>query len=160
MPDRLFRFRLHSGKNQCRIGPKDVRSTAAEVPKDTPHPDLYTRLLEWRSVMAEELDRALHEVLPTRSVQEMVRLLPIDRASLKKIPGIGKGKLKRFGADLIGIIGKYCNEQNTPAKPSELPKANTKQVSFDLYKSGKTVQEIAAARNLAVTTIESHLAYF
>src|SRR5262249_22143052 len=33
----------------------EVRSTAAEVPKDTPHPDLYIRLLEWRSVMAEEL---------------------------------------------------------------------------------------------------------
>ena len=139
---------------------KDVRSTAAEVPKDTLHPDLYTRLLEWRSVMAEELDRALHEVLPTRSVQEMVRLLPIDRASLKKIPGIGKGKLKRFGADLIGIVEKYCAEKNIAAKPPEPSKPNTKQISFDLYKSGKTVAQIAAERNLAVSTIEGHLAYF
>jgi len=84
---------------------KDVRSSAAEVPKDTPHPDLYTRLLEWRAVMAEELDRALHEVLPTRSLQELVRLLPMDRASLKKILGIGKGKLNRFGADY-----RHCRE--------------------------------------------------
>src|SRR5204863_3362840 len=139
---------------------KDVRSTAAEVPKDTPHPDLYTRLLEWRNVTAEELDRALHEVLPTRSLQELVQLLPMDRASLKKIPGIGKGKLKRFGADLIGIVGTYCAEKNIPARPSEFSKANTKQVSFDLYKSGKTVAEIAAERHLAVSTIEGHLAYF
>src|SRR5438876_12417307 len=35
-----------------------------------------------------------------------------------------------------------------------------KQVSFDLYKSGKTVAEIAAERHLAVSTIEGHLAYF
>jgi len=139
---------------------KDVRSTAAEVPKDTPHPDLYTRLLEWRNVTAEELDRALHEVLPTRSLQELVQLLPMDRASLKKIPGIGKGKLKRFGADLIGIVGTYCAEKNIPARPSECSKANTKRVSFDLYKSGKTVAEIAAERHLAVSTIEGHLAYF
>ena len=89
-----------------------------------------------------------------------MRLLPMDRASLKKIPGIGKGKLKRFGADLIGIVGKYSAAKSIPAKPSEPPKANTKQVSFDLYKSGKTVAEIAAERNLAVSTIEGHLAYF
>src|SRR5437870_4097385 len=92
----------------------DVRSTADEAPKDTPHPDLYKRLLEWRNVTAEELDRPLHEVLPTRSLQELVRLLPMDRASLKKIPGIGKGKLKRFGSDLIGIVGKYCAEKTSP----------------------------------------------
>ena len=96
-----------SGANASPTGrshqDKDVRSKAdvpAEVPKDTPHPDLYRRLLEWRDVMAGELDIALYEVLPTRSLQELVRLLPMDRASLKKISGIGKGKLKRFGADL------------------------------------------------------------
>ena len=139
---------------------KDVRPTAAEVPRDTPHPDLYKRLLEWRSLMAEELERALHEVLPTRSLQELVRLLPMNRASLKKIPGIGKGKVKRFAADLIGIVGKYCAEKNISRKPPEPSNANTKQVSFDLYKSGKTLAEIAAERNLAVSTIEGHLAYF
>jgi hypothetical protein len=142
---------------------KDVRSTAdvpAEVPKDTPHSELYRRLLEWRDVMAEELDIALHEVLPTRSLQELVWLLPMDRASLKKISGIGKGKLKRFGGDLLGIVGKYCAEKNILAKPAEPSRLNTRQISFDLYKSGKTVAEIAAERNLAVSTIEGHLAYF
>ena len=138
----------------------NVRSTATEVPKDTPHPDLYARLLEWRNAMAEELDRALHEVLPTRSLQELVRLMPKDRASLKKIPGIGKGKLKRFGEDLIGIILKYSAERKINVEPPEASRANTKQVSFDLYKSGKTVAEIAAERHLAVSTIEGHLAYF
>src|SRR5206468_10170588 len=126
---------------------KDVRSSAAVVPKDTPHPDLYTRLLEWRAVMAEELDRALHEVLPTRSLQELVRVLPMDTASLKKVPGIGKGKMKRFGADLLTIVGKYCAEKNIATKRPEPSKVNTKQVSFDLYKAGKTIAEIAADRH-------------
>jgi ribonuclease D len=116
--------------------------------------------LKWRDVIAEELDIALHEVLPTRSLHELVRLLPMDRTSLKNISGIGKGKLKRFGADLLGIVGKYCTEKNMAAKPPEPPKVNTKRVSFDLYKAGKTIVEIAAERNLAVSTIEGHLAYF
>jgi uncharacterized protein YpbB len=90
----------------------------------------------------------------------LVRLLPMDRASLKKIPGIGKGKLKRFGGDLLDIVGKYYAEEKMTPKPQEPSKANTKHVSFDLYKSGKTIAEIAAERNLAVSTIEGHLAYF
>jgi cytidylate kinase len=142
---------------------KDIRSTQIEapghVPKETPHPELYRRLLEWRHIMAEELDRPLHEVLTTRSLQELVRLLPMDRASLKSIPGIGKGKLKRFGADLIRIVGEYCAGKNIPATP-EPAKVNTKQITFALYKSGKTIAEIAAERNLAISTIEGHLAYF
>jgi hypothetical protein len=157
-----------SGHNRAKTNAElhfreDVRPPAAAttaVPKDTPHPDLYMRLLQWRSRTAEELERALHEVLPARSLQELVRLLPTDRAALKQISGIGKGKLKRFGADLIAIVGEYCSEHHIGEKPAEPAKINTKQVSFDLYKSGKTVAEIAAQRNLAVSTIEGHLAYF
>jgi uncharacterized protein YpbB len=79
---------------------------------------------------------------------------------LKTISGIGKGKLKRFGQDLLEIIRKYCSEKNIVAKPAQPSNVNTKRVSFDLYKAGKTVGEIAAERNLAVSTIEGHLAYF
>jgi len=44
---------------------------------------------------------------------------------------------------------------NTPG-----PKVNTKEVSFDLYKAGKTIQEIAKERSYNVQTIEGHLAYY
>jgi ribonuclease D len=110
--------------------------------------------------MAEEIDGAVQEVVPTRSLQELVRVLPMDRASLKKITGIGKGRMKRFGGDILAIVGKYCAEKNIvkPLEPSRI--VNTRQISFDLYKAGKTIAEIAAERHLAVSTIEGHLAYF
>ena len=53
-----------------------------------------------------------------------------------------------------------CAEKEIAARPPEPSKVNTKRVSFDLYKTGKTIAEIAAERNLAVSTIEGHLAYF
>jgi ATP-dependent DNA helicase RecQ len=37
---------------------------------------------------------------------------------------------------------------------------NTQRESFDLYRSGKSVAEIAAQRSLSPTTIESHLCSF
>ncbi len=91
-----------------REGDNGFRSVTEAVPRNTPHPDLYKRLLEWRNVRADELDRPLHEVLPKITLQELVRLLPMDRASLKKIPGIGKARLKNFGPELINIVRKYC----------------------------------------------------
>ena len=40
------------------------------------------------------------------------------------------------------------------------PKGETFKETFDMYKSGKTISEIALIRNLATTTIESHLAKY
>ena len=39
-------------------------------------------------------------------------------------------------------------------------KIDTKKVSFDLYKSGKTTEEIASERKMVQMTIEGHLAHF
>jgi hypothetical protein len=39
-------------------------------------------------------------------------------------------------------------------------KINTKEVSYKLYKSGRSIEEIAAERNMVTMTIEGHLAYY
>jgi hypothetical protein len=46
-----------------------------------------------------------------------------------------------------------------PKKPKQ-PKGKTKEISLNLFQGGKSVEEIAAERSLAVTTIESHLAHY
>ncbi|MEO8171678.1 MAG: helix-turn-helix domain-containing protein, partial [Sediminibacterium sp.] len=43
---------------------------------------------------------------------------------------------------------------------SKEEKLNTKQVSFEMYKSGKTILEIARERNFTYNTIEGHLAHY
>ena len=53
----------------------------------------------------------------------------------------------------------------TPATPksgksAKTPKGETHRISLHLYKAGIPVTEIAARRNLAVTTVEGHLASF
>ncbi|MFT6716129.1 MAG: hypothetical protein ACJA0Q_000758 [Saprospiraceae bacterium] len=40
------------------------------------------------------------------------------------------------------------------------PKVNTKLVSFEMYKEGKSIKEIAKERDYNVQTIEGHLAYY
>jgi hypothetical protein len=149
------------------VAKRSAPKASPGVPKDVQHPDLYARLLRWRNDTAEEFDLEPYSVLPTRSLQELVQRLPTDRASLKGIKGIGRAKVKRFGASIIGMIKNYCVEKNLLADPPKSPaptpassKLDTKRVSLDLYKSGRTIDQIAAERNLKPGTIEGHLAYF
>jgi hypothetical protein len=145
---------------------KAAPATMLGVPKNAPHPELYARLLRWRKELAEEMEMELYEILSTRSLLELVQFLPTDSASLKRIKGIGEVKVKHFGADLIGMIEKYCVEKGIPAnllpppEPPKPPKPDTKFVSLELYKSGKSLDEIAAERGFAKSTIEGHLAHF
>ncbi|MBK7935984.1 MAG: AAA family ATPase [Lewinellaceae bacterium] len=61
-------------------------SAAAQgaAPK-TPHPVLYARLKKWREDLAEENNMELYEVLPSRSLLELVQFLPLNLPALKKI---------------------------------------------------------------------------
>ena len=141
-------------------------SAFGRIPKNTPHPDLYAQLLQWREEIAGEIGVELYEVLPTRTMLELVQFLPANSTALKKIKGIGDVKAQRFGPDIIRIIEKYCNANQIPANlithsaPAKTLKSDTKTVSLDLFKSGKTIDEIAAERGFVRGTIEGHLTHF
>lgn len=136
------------------------------IPKNAPHPELYARLKRWRDRTADERTVETYLVLPTRSLLELVELLPATLAALKKVNGIGEAKVKRYGAEILEIIQEYCKEkglegvQLSITEVPKKPKVDTKALSFDLYKTGKSVAEIAAERSLSPITIESHLAHF
>ncbi len=136
------------------------------VPKNAPHPELYAQLLQWRKSVADDAGIEHWEVLATTSLLELVQFLPADSSTLKRIRGIGDAKIKRFGADIIGMIEKYCAAKNIPVNLMTAPlppkplKPDTKTVSFELLKAGKSMDEIAAERSLVRSTIEGHLAHF
>jgi nucleoside-triphosphatase THEP1 len=53
-----------------------------------------------------------------------------------------------------------AKEEEAVKRSGRLPKGETARVSFQLYKGGKTIAEIAAERNLTYSTIEGHLSEF
>ena len=65
-------------------------------------------------------------------------------------------------SELIREREKQLNEKESakPKKKKKKNQPNTKQITFDLYHNGKTIEEIAKERSLAESTIEGHLAYF
>ena len=62
------------------------------------------------------------------------------------------------------MVQLYCRENNIQTTPLPLgdaaPKTDTKTLSFELFKSGKSIDDIASERGLVRSTIEGHLAHF
>ena len=139
------------------------------IPKDVPHPDLYELLSEWRKEMAMRESLPEFDVVPNLTLKDISTSLPTTKKQLSLIRGIGKTRLKKYCEPILQIILAYCQEKqlhNTPSptisvteEPQPL-KPHTKQISLEMYRSGKSVEEIALERGFAKTTILGHLSHF
>lgn len=150
--------------NTIRLLKPDSRIVQTSATKK--HPALYAKLVSWRMDTAEESGIDPFQVLTQKSLQQIVNELPVSRAQLKSIHGIGKVRLQLYGASILKIIVQYLSDNDIEVqfgdeddKPAT-KKVDTKQVTLNLYKEGKSIQKIAIERGLAVSTIEGHLAYF
>jgi hypothetical protein len=143
---------------------KNMYQTARTESRKATHPLLYTNLKTWRDTLAEKTNLPVYMILPHRSLLELVRVLPANLKQLESIKGMGKVKVKQYGEAIIGIINTFCDQHNVQRSAAvesvKEIKPDTKKLSFDLFKQGKTVQEIAEVRMLTTGTIEGHLAYF
>lgn len=168
---------LHGFNSQAYVRAKadaeiDFKTPAANAPKSKPadapvsvaHPELYARLKKWRDDTAEVNDQPAYEVLSTKSLLQIVELLPATPAALKKIKGIGDGKVRRYGHDILDMVLRYCTEHNLRdaqlSLPDPEPKPDTKRISLDMWRAGKSIADIAKERGLVPSTIESHLAHW
>jgi hypothetical protein len=145
-----------------------VPAGGVSTPQDTAHPALFALLVKWRADYAERYGLEAYEVLLTKTLLEVVQRLPVITSDLQKVRGIGKVKSKQFGAEMLAIVRDYCIARNLQTDALALPdpdapkppKPDSKVVTLDLFRAGKTIDEIAAERGFARTTIEGHLAHF
>jgi hypothetical protein len=132
------------------------------------HPVLFRLLKEWRNQKARETSQSHYMILHQKTMVTLANFMPQSLPALKMVKGMGKKKSEKFGEELLEIITSYCKEEKiepvednlTDNIASKKVKVNTKKISFDLYKEGKSVTEIADERKLSTTTIEGHLAYY
>ncbi|MBW8050509.1 MAG: DNA helicase RecQ [Cytophagales bacterium] len=104
---------------------------------------------------------------------ELSTYLPQDFEELKQISGFGEIKLAKYGNLFLDATVRYCREKDLKSKihykkpkrqrksrPGSATKPDTKVETFQLFKNGKSIPDIATARELATSTIEGHLAHF
>ena len=88
--------------------------------------------------------------------------LPRTEKELLKVNGMGKIRVNKYGDEILELIALYCKENGINAfnEQKKEDKKSTKQISFELFKKGLSVKEIAKERSLTAGTIESHLASY
>lgn len=140
--------------------------------------ELFEDLKKLRNRLAHEENVPAYLIFSDSSLLDLATYLPLTKEDLPLISGFGAFKIERYGAPFLEVIQDYCNEYSLPsrmelkqparAKKTKAPKitvvreraSDTKKVSYDMYRSGKTISEIATERELALTTIETHLSYY
>lgn len=141
------------------------------VVKQTDYPELYKQLKKLRDEICDKENLSIYIVASSKTLEEMTNYLPQTLNELIKISGFGKTKAEKYGEQFLKIITNYCTAHNLSSRINEKnpkrqrkekteSKPDTKLESLKLYREGKSVSEIADARNLAVSTIETHLAHY
>jgi hypothetical protein len=167
-PDRLTRAKTDAALDYQQEQARSPEPAAAQLsPETVAHPELFQRLADWRRAKGEERGVPLFQILPNKSLLDIAQILPDCLERLRDAHGIGKKRLEQYGEELMAIVTAYCEE--TGAKPApapavvrpakrKAPASNTRELTLALYRSGKSIAEIAEERGYVKTTIEGHIA--
>ncbi|MCF6347575.1 MAG: helix-turn-helix domain-containing protein [Flavobacteriaceae bacterium] len=138
----------------------------------TNHPKLFEELRELRHTIAHSENVNHYQIFTQKSLYEMCEYLPTTPSQLRTINGMGKVRVKKYGEEVLEIILKYVDENDIETNSSENltqsetfnakkpKKGETQQKSYELFKSGLTIQEIAKERGFVTGTIEGHLSQY
>ncbi|PQJ71947.1 helicase [Polaribacter butkevichii] len=125
-------------------------------------PILALKLRELRDEISKDLGIPHFQIFTQETLYAMCDTLPRNESELLKIVGMGKTRVKKYGEQILEAIEYYCkkngiDKQNHQKKEDKKP---TKQITFELFKSGLSIKEIVKERSLTTGTIESHLASY
>ncbi|WKY48163.1 DNA helicase RecQ [Eubacteriaceae bacterium ES3] len=149
------------------------RNTAVSEDYDN---KLFENLRSLRSEIAREKGLPPYVIFPDSSLKEMAAYFPVDQADFLLINGAGQKRFETYGDLFIKIIKDYTNdhsvkarvrpepveqrseaEQDTKIKGTQVKKRSSNIISFELFKEGRSIPEIAKERGYTETTILGHL---
>ena len=180
---------VSGGEAASSSGRSERKSRTAEkieVPTDILHPELYKQLIAWRNSEAAKAGLPVYTIIQQKAILGIVNLLPNDAASLIRIPYFGKRGAEKYGDALLEMVNRYVEEHGierpqmptatltvnngikTSKEPKPLkeaksvkePKPDTKEVTYRLFRQGKSIEEIAKERELVSGTIAGHLEHY
>ena len=144
---------------------KVIKRVSIRKVKDEADMSLFTLLRALRKEISEAERIPPYVIFHDSTLQEMCKRLPVDEASMLGVPGVGESKVNKYGKRFLEAIHKYMMENGiTPlvntdtveAKPRK-DKTPAHMITYNMYKQGKRLKEIAEEREVTVRTIEEHM---
>ncbi len=114
---------------------------------------LFERLRLLRQQIALEENIPAYLVFNDATLKEIERERPMSDEEFLSISGVGQRKLEVYGTVFINEVKAFIASKKVTKK-----KSDTHRVTYELYKEGLSIDEIAEQRQLKSTTIYSHIA--
>ncbi|WP_429472461.1 DNA helicase RecQ [Neobacillus sp. B4I6] len=137
-----------------------------QVAKDDP---LFEVLREVRKQIAESEKVPPFVIFSDAALKDMCAKLPKSTEDFLQVSGVGELKLKKYGLEFIQAIRTFCEAnldyqselvpvEKSPKKPAKKAGVtDTHLETLKLHQSNFSIEEIAEQRELAVSTVETHL---
>ena len=129
---------------------------------------LWERLRGVRLEIAREKSVPPYVIFHDQTLKEMVASLPRSMAEMRRLYGVGQKKLNLYGNRFLKVIEAHIQEQGIPAElsdtreePEQTPNlvadvSDSVSDTLTFFRKGMTSEEIAAYRELKVTTVYTH----
>ncbi|HSI74933.1 MAG TPA: DNA helicase RecQ [Lunatimonas sp.] len=130
---------------------------------------LLEKLKNLRFSLARKFNVPPYIIFSDATLVEMATHYPTDLATLRQINGVGQVKAEKYGDEFRRVIGHYMVENDiTPPAPnriggsqrrpsSSLKNSGSEKETLEMFQKGLSVDQIAEKREMAPSTIESHL---
>lgn len=139
---------------------KDIKGASADR-------ELFEVLRGIRKDLADQQGVPPFVIFSDATLKDMCRKCPTTAEQMLSVSGVGAFKLDKYGERFINAITGYMDEKGMAVNvdvPVQVQnhtvgqkKQDTKQATYELYKKGLSIEQIAQQRSLAISTIESHL---
>jgi ATP-dependent DNA helicase RecQ len=129
---------------------------------------LFERLRDLRKRLADERDVPAYIVFSDVALRQMARNYPAGENDFTRISGVGEKKLREFGEVFLLEIAQhlqtnprqmFADDSFTAPSPIRKDSLNdTTRETLRRFRAGESVEQIAASRGFAASTIYGHLA--
>lgn len=144
-------------KGQEKVYQKIRHSSQTPVMDDS----LFEQLRQLRKQISQREQIPPYIVFADSTLREMSIKLPADEGAFLAVKGVGQAKYERYGAEFLEVIRQYIGEPAPSAaihkEPSKGKESPSHVITWEKFKSGQTIVEIAKERNLKPVTIQDHL---
>ncbi|MGH4124854.1 MAG: DNA helicase RecQ [Clostridium sp.] len=140
---------------------------------------LFEILRSLRKEISEREKVPPYIVFADSALREMSEYFPVNKSALLSIKGVGESKLNKYGEEFIGVIKKYMSENNIELKEEILyneevditalnetaveqkgeneDKVPSYVITYNMYKEGKSIEDIISERQLKSLTVQDHI---
>lgn len=117
---------------------------------------LFEKLRQLRFQISLQENIPAYLVFNDATLKEMESKKPVTSEAFKEINGVGQRKLEVYGEMFINEIKAFV-EAKPKKKKKKTRKSDTALETYELFKTGVTVKDIAETRGLKPNTILAHL---